>query len=574
MFKKYLPYLKKYRVYAIWAPITMVLETLASIIVPSLMETLVNDGIMTGNTDYVVSTGITMILISLGGLLVGSLSAWLGATAGYGAANELQKAEYRAVQGLSFSNLDQISGPSLITRLTSDINIIGQVTMMSTRIAFRAPTMLIFALIFAFRIDKGLASIFLISVPFGALFIYLIFRRSIPFFFAMREKVDDINSVTREQITGIREIKAFNRMPWARKNFNEKNENFRGVAVKGMNTILVIQPLMTLLIFGTIVGILYRGGIQVYEGQMQAGTIIAFLTYAAQIANSLIMITNYIISVLQARASFQRVFEVLEMESEIKEIDQPVTTVQDGSIRFDHVSFSYPGYAENTLEDLTFDIHPGEHVAIVGSTGAGKTSLVQLIPRLYDVDAGSLSVGGVDVRNYQIQALRKSIGFVLQKNRLVSGTIRSNMLWGDPDASDEEIITALKQAQAWEFVSTYSDGLDHIVEQGGANFSGGQKQRLTMARAFLRKPKILIMDDATSAVDMDTDARIRKMMRESFEGVTVILIAQRIESVMDADTIIVLNNGKVENMGSHDDLLKQSTIYREIYESQTGGIHE
>lgn len=574
MFKKLLTYIKPYKKYAIGAPLMMVLEVAADIIIPSLMASLVDDGLLVGDRSYIIRTGLIMILVALFGLFNGSVSAYLGATAGFGTAANLQQDAYRAIQSFSFTNIDEISEPSLITRLTSDINIIGQVVMMSTRMAFRAPFLLIFALVFSFRINRQLARIFLFTIPIGAFFIFIIFRQTVPYFMKMRDRTDDINEVTRDQITGIREIKAFNRMSLAQKIFSKRNEGYRDTAIKGFNSILRISPLMTLMIYGTMLAVLRLGGAQIYEGTMQAGTIMAFLTYVAQVAVSLMMMSNYIINLLYAKISFRRVFEVLETHSEIKEKENPIQEVPDGSIRFEDVCFSYTGHACNILNDINFQIESGSQVGIIGGTGSGKTSLVQLIPRLYDVDQGAVYVGGHNVKDYDIEKLRQSIGFVLQKNRLVSGTIRSNMQWGDPEASDEEIVKALKQAQAWEFVSTYSDGLDHVVEQGGSNFSGGQKQRLTLARAFLTKPKILIMDDATSAVDMDTDAKIRKTIREDLSGITTIIIAQRIESIMDMDMIIILEEGKIDAIGSHEELLKTSSIYQEIYESQMGGLHD
>lgn len=572
MVRKYLTYLKKYKWFAIGAPLMMIAEVLVDVIIPAIMEDLVNVGIVTRNVDYVVQKGLLMMLVAMGGMVVGSLSAFLGAKAGYGGAAELRRAAYRSIQDYSFSNLDAISVPSLITRLTTDADTVGMVTMMSLRMAFRSPFMLVFSLFFAFRINTELAMTFLFVLPVGALLIFLIFRKAVPYFNQQRVRIDEMNGVVQEQLAGIRIIKAFNRQPLGEEKFAEKNAAFRETALKSIRIISKMNPLMTIMIYTCMILVLWFGGIKIFNGRLEAGTIIALLSYVMQILISMMLFSMYLINLVYGLASLRRVMTVIETTTEIREKDQPLQELEDGSVRFEHVFFKYEGYRDNILDDINLEIPSGQRVGIIGSTGSSKSTLVQMIPRLYDVNEGAVYVGGHNVKDYAIHALRHQVGFVLQKNNLFSGTIRSNMQWGNPDASDEEIIQALQQAQAWEFVSKYEDPLGHMVEQGGSNFSGGQKQRLTIARALLTHPKILILDDSTSAVDMTTDAKIRQMFTTDLPGVTTILIAQRIDSVKDCDQILVLERGKIESAGTHEELLEKSKIYREICESQMGGL--
>ncbi|MDD7434046.1 MAG: ABC transporter ATP-binding protein [Peptoniphilaceae bacterium] len=574
MVRKYLPYLKKYKWYAVGAPLFMIAEVLVDVFIPAIMENLVNVGISSRNVEYVVQKGLLMMAVAVFGMLAGTLSAFFGSKAGYGGAAELRRAAYRSVQGYSFSNLDAISVPSLITRLTTDADTVGMVTMMSLRMAFRSPFMLIFSLYFAFRINTELAMTFLFVLPVGAVLIYLIFRKAMPYFNIQRQRIDDMNAVVQEQLSGIRIIKAFNRQELGEKSFSKKNEAFRETALKSIRIISHMNPLMTVMIYACMILVLWFGGIRIFNGTLEAGTIIALLSYVMQILISLMMASMYLINLVYGLASLRRMMEVVDTKSEITEKENALTELEDGSIRFENVSFKYEGYRDNILDNISLTIPSGQHVGIVGSTGSSKSTLVQMIPRLYDVNEGAVYVGNHNVKEYSIHALRQQIGFVLQKNSLFSGTIRSNMQWGNANATDEEIIRALKQAQAWEFVSRYDDPLGYGVEQGGSNFSGGQKQRLTIARALLGKHKILILDDSTSAVDMTTDALIRKMFETDLSGVTTVLIAQRIESVKDCDQIFVMERGKIESFGTHDYLLQNSKIYREIYESQAGGLGE
>lgn len=570
--KALLPYMKKYRIFAILCPILMILEVLADIVIPYLMSRIVDFGIVNQDINYIVKTGIIMIVAALLGMAFGILSAHAGAKAGYGFAAEIRKDVFKKVQGFSFANLDKFSVSSLITRLTNDCNTLGQVTMMSLRMAIRAPFMMIFALIMAFNINSSLARVFMVSIPLTAIAIVMILKKARPLFRKMQTRVDRVNAIIQENLTGIRVVKSFNRQEFEEKKFKKRNDSLRDTALEAISIVILLMPVLNLVIYGTIIAVLWFGGQQVRVGSMGSGELISFITYITQIMMSLMMMSFFFMQLLRGIASGGRILEVLSTESEIKEIAKPVKELKDGSIVFDHVNFKYPSSREFVLKDINFHIKSGETLGIIGSTGSSKSTLVQLIPRLYDVTEGAVIVGGTDVREYDIRALRDQVAFVLQKNTLFSGTLRDNMKWGNENASDEEIIRALKQAEAWEFVSKYKDGLDHWVEQGGTNFSGGQKQRLCIARALVKSPKIIILDDSTSAVDMTTDAKIQKSFKEELKDVTKIIIAQRISSIEKADRIIVMHEGKIESFGDHQTLLKISPIYREIYESQEKGV--
>jgi len=564
--------MKKYVTYAILSPILMILEVLADIYIPYLMSLIVDVGIENRDIDYIVNIGLIMIVIALLGMLFGALSCHCGARAGFGFASEIRLATFKKVQSFSFANLHEFTAPSLITRLTNDCNTIGQVTMMSLRMAIRAPFMMLFALIMAMRINASLAKVFMVTIPLTAISIALILYKARPWFGLLQSRVDRVNAIIQENLIGIRVVKSFNRQNHEAKKFKERNDSLRDTALKAISLVISLMPLLNLMVYSTIIAVLWYGRLQVRLGTMGGGELISFITYITQILMALMMISFFFMQFLRGAASVSRILEILKTEHDIKESENPVKEIKDGSVSFNHVSFSYPGSSEKTLKDINFSIKSGETIGIIGSTGSSKTTLVQLIPRLYDVTEGAVMVGGRDVREYDIKALRDQVAFVLQKNTLFSGTIRENMQWGNENATDEEIIQALKLAQAWEFVSKYEDGLDHRVEQGGENFSGGQKQRLTIARALLKSPKILILDDSTSAVDMDTDAKIQRAFREELPNVTKIIIAQRISSIQHADRILVMNEGQIESFGDHETLLGISPIYREIYESQQKGV--
>jgi len=570
--KKLLPLMKKYIAFAILSPVFMILEVVGDVIIPYLMSRIVDVGIVNQDIDYIIKIGLIMMLAALFAMFFGVSSSFFGASAGYGFAAEIRGKVFEKVQGFSFANLDKFTVSSLITRLTNDCNTIGQVTMMSLRMAIRAPFMMIFALIMAYRVNSSLVRVFLISLPLLAIAITITLSKARPLFMKLQTHVDKVNGVIQENLTNIRIVKSFNRQDFEEAKFKERNDGLRNTAFKAISYIIFLMPIFNLIVYSTIIAVLWFGGKQITIGSMSGGALISFVTYITQILMALMMISMYFMNLLRGSASVSRITEVLNTESEITEIYSPVKDLKDGSISFENVSFIYPASSGPALNNINFSIKAGEILGIIGSTGSSKSTLVQLIPRLYDVTEGSIKVGGVDVRDYDLKLLRDKVAFVLQKNTLFSGTIRSNMKWGNEEASDEEIIEALKHAEAWEFVSTYEDGLDHIVEQNGDNYSGGQKQRLTIARALLKSPKVIILDDSTSAVDMTTDAKIQKAFKHNLPNVTTIIIAQRISSIQHADRIIVMHEGNIESIGSHDELIKKSPIYNEIYESQQKGV--
>lgn len=564
--------MKRYMKYAILSPILMILEVLADIIIPYLMSKVVDIGIANRDINYIVRIGTIMVVVALLGMTFGILSSHAGATAGYGFSSEIRDETFAKVQSFSFANLGKFTVSSLITRLTNDCNTLGQVAMMSLRMAIRSPFMMIFALIMAFNMNSSLALIFGVVLPATAIIIFYVLRRARPLFRRMQTCVDAVNSTIQENLTGIRVVKSFNRQQFEDEKFRVRNDNLRDTALRAISIVIFLTPVVNMMIYSTIVAVLWFGGRQVVAGGMGSGELISFITYITQILMALMMLSMYFMQLMRGSASVTRILEVWDTFSEIAEDENPVKTIGDGSVEFDHVSFRYPESSGNALEDINFSIESGEILGIIGSTGSSKSTLVQLIPRLYDVTEGSVRVGRVDVRKYGIKFLRDQVAFVLQKNVLFSGTIRENMQWGNENATDEEIIDALKQAQAWEFVRKYDDGLDHRVEQGGGNFSGGQKQRLTIARALVKRPKIVILDDSTSAVDMTTDARIQLAFKQELKGVTTIIITQRISSIKHADRILVMNEGRIESFGTHETLMSTSPIYREIYESQQKGV--
>lgn len=574
MMLKILPYVKKYKKYAISSQIMMILEVIADIAIPYMMSLLVDNGIRQANTQYMIKMVIYMILVAIFGMVMGSVSSHLGATAGYSTAYEVRDAAFKKVQDFSFKNLDSFSIPSLITRITQDSDIVGMVTMMSTRMAIRAPFMMIFGLFMAFRINKDLSLVYFIAIPMVAVIIYFIMKKAYPLFMALQSKIDGLNSVVQENLVGIRVVKSFNRQDFEVKKFKEKNDETLNTAVKAISTVMYMMPSLTLTVMIALIVILYKGANLIWIGKFSQGQLITFITYNTQILMALMMMSMYFMQLTRANASAGRLLEVINTESEIKNEENAIKEVKDGSIEFRNVNFSYFNNEDYVLKNINLKIKSGETIGIIGSTGSSKTTLVSLIPRLYDVRNGEVLVSNVNVKKYDIKSLRNKVAMVLQKNTLISGTIKSNLLWGDENASDEKIIEALKSAKAWEFVGKYKDTINHVVDQGGANFSGGQRQRLTIARALMTNPKILILDDSTSALDMATDKELRKTLNELHNDVTKLIIAQRIDSIKNCDRILVLEHGMIESIGTHEELLKISKVYREINESQEGGIGE
>ncbi len=581
MLKKMAPFVGKYWRQTILAPLTIIVEVLLEVRIPLLMADIVNIGVTNGDVAYIARTGLWMILLSLLSLLFGALSARFSSTAGAGFAMNLREALFNKIQDFSFANVDRFSTASLVTRLTTDVNNTQQSFMMVTRMAVRAPVMLVCAVIMAVRINANLAVIFLLALPVLAASMGLIMRFAYPRFEKMLKEYDGMNGAVQEDLIGIRVVKAFVREDHETQRFRKAAEKVRNAQIKAEKIIIWNMPIMQFVMYACMIAIAWFGGNRIIAGSMLTGDLMSFISYTTQILMSLMMFGMVFMMMVISRASRQRIIEVLEEPIDIKEPEanalgqHGLTHVADGSVDFHHVDFSYSKNPENlTLRDIDLHIRSGETIGVIGGTGAAKTTLVQLIPRLYDVLDGSVTVGGKDVREYDLTALRNAVAMVLQKNVLFSGTIRENLKWGNPDATEEQIQAACRAAAAHDFIMSFPKGYDTDLGQGGVNVSGGQKQRLCIARALLKHPKIMILDDSTSAVDTATDASIRKALRENLAGMTTIIIAQRIASVMDADRILVLNEGQVADIGTHEELMGRNEIYRDVYTSQQKGAQE
>ena len=573
MLKTLLPYAKKYKLFAILTPLCIVGEVLLETRIPVLMSNIVDIGIPNQNIQYVVVVGLSMMLMALCSLAFGALASIFGAKAGMGFAAELRKSLFSRIQDYSFANIDKFSTSSLVTRLTTDVNRVQMAFMMTLRMMVRAPLMLIVATFMALRINSSLATIFLVAIPFLGICLGTIATKTYPRFRAMMEKFDFMNATVQENLVAIRVVKAFVRGDHEIEKFDGALDELQNYSIRAEKILALNSPIMQTTIYSCIIAILWFGGNQIVVGSMQTGDLMAFISYVTQILSSLMMITMIFIGLVMSRASMQRIVEVLQEEVDINDHQASADVqVEDGSIIFENVSFSYYKDPNNTvLENINLEIKSGETIGIIGGTGSSKTTLVQLIPRLYDVLSGRVLVGGHDVRDYKLETLREAVGMVLQKNVLFSGSINSNLRWGDGDATVEEIREACRAAQADDFVTSFPEGYETDLGQGGVNVSGGQKQRLCIARALLKKPKIIILDDSTSAVDTATDAKIREAFREKLADTTTIIIAQRISSVSDADKIIVMDDGKINGIGTHEELIKNNAIYREVYESQQEG---
>lgn len=542
------------------------------VLIPYVMAAIIDNGIGKGDIGYVAAMGGLMMLMAAVSLFFGAVAGRLSAVAAVGFAKNLRSAMFRKVQEFSFANVDKFSTASLTTRLTTDVNNTQMAFMMFIRTAVRAPVMMIFALIMSIKINARLSVIFLCAIPVLGVALAIIHLKAHPRFKAMLTLYDDMNARVQENLIGIRTVKAFVREDYEKKKFTDRTEAVRAAQVKAEKLVIMTMPFMQLCMYASIISILFFGGIFVVNGVMEAGELSQFVTYVGQILMSLMMLSFMFMMFIISRASLPRIYEVLTETPDILSPESPVTEVQDGSVSFRNVSFSYFKDMDNlALEKVSLEVKSGETIGIIGGTGSSKTTLVQLIPRLYDTTDGEVLVGGVNVRDYDVEALRNQVAMVLQKNVLFSGTIRDNLRWGNADATDEEIFDACRAACAHDFITGFPDGYDTDLGQGGVNVSGGQKQRLCIARALLKKPKILILDDSTSAVDTATDASIRKSFREGLSETTVFIIAQRISSVKDADRIIVMDSGKICGIGKHDELLENNSIYREVYESQQSG---
>ena len=575
MVKKLSQSIREYKKYAILTPICVAAEVILEIIIPLLMANLIDDGIYGGEMNMVYKIGLELILCAVLSLIFGMLSGKFAAKASSGFAKNLRKDLYYKVQDFSFTNIDSFSTSSLVTRLTTDVTNVQNAFQMIIRIAVRTPLMLITSLFFAISISPRLSMVFLVIIPILAIGLYLIITKVHPIMKRVFRTYDDLNNVVEENVAGIRVVKSFVIEEKEKKKFGKVSKSIFDDFSKAEKLMALTSPLMQFAIYFCILAISWFGAKIIIESgmtELTTGELMTMFTYSIQILSSLMMLSMVMVMIAISKSSAERIVEVLNTESDIKDPKKPITEVKDGSIEFKNVAFSYVNSKKKEcLKNINVSIKSGETVGIIGGTGSGKSSLVNLIPRLYDVTEGELLIGGENVKKYHIETLRNEVSCVLQKNVLFSGTITENIKWGDENASDEDVKRVCKLAQADEFVSQFPDGYNTYIEEGGTNVSGGQKQRLCIARALLKHPKILILDDSTSAVDTKTDSLIRKAFKEEIPNTTKIIIAQRISSVEDCDKIIVMDKGTINGIGTHEELLKNNEIYREVYESQTKG---
>ena len=574
MIKTLLKYAAPYRKESILAPLCVTAEVLLEITIPLLMSRIVDVGIENRDLAYVAKLGLLMIMMALAGMFMGAASSRFSAIASMGFGSELRLAAFRNVQNFSFSNVDKFTTASLVTRLTTDVTNTQNAYQMCIRMLVRSPVMLISATFMALTINRELVAVFLVAIPILATAIGCVLRFAYPKFIAMLARYDRLNASVQENLIAIRVVKAFVRSEYEKQKFREANDGLMDQSIQAESIVITLMPIMQVTVYSCIIAILWFGGQLIIGGVMLSGELMGFISYVTQILMSLMMIGMAFTQLVISRASIQRIVEVLDEQPEIVGAPQGAgPQLEDGSVEFDHVNFKYARTAgENVLEDICLSIRSGETVGILGGTGSAKTTLVQLIPRLYDITGGELMVGGHPVKEYELDVLRRGVAMVLQKNVLFSGTIRENLLWGDADATDEEIEAACRAASAHDFITSFPKGYDTDLGQGGVNVSGGQKQRLCIARALLAKPKILILDDSTSAVDTATDAAIREALHTHLKGATKIIIAQRVASVSDADKIVVLSDGRIADMGTHEELLQRSEIYRDVCTSQQKGV--
>lgn len=570
MIKRLSKCVREYKKDAILTPSLVTLEVIMEVIIPLLMVELIDKGIDIGDMNMIIKIGIGLVVLAILSLIFGALAGKFAAKASTGFACNLRHDMYYNVQNFSFKNIDKFSTSSIITRLTTDVTNVQNAFQMITRIAVRAPLMLIFSLIMAFSINKKVSLIFLCAVPVLGGGLAFVMTHAHPIFERVFKTYDKLNNVVEENLRGIRVVKSYVREDHEINKFNEVSGSIFNDFVKAEKLIALNAPLMQFVIYSCMLLISWFGARLIVTSTMTTGDLMGLITYAMQILMSLMMVSMVLVMIVISKASAERIVEILNESSDLQNPENPVFEVKDGSVSFKNVSFSYSGDKKKLcLSDVNIDIKSGETVGIIGGTGSSKSTFVQLIPRLYDATKGEVIVGGVNVRNYDLDTLRNEVAMVLQKNVLFSGTIKENLRWGNENATDEEMIHACKLAQAHEFIKTFPNGYDTYIEQGGSNVSGGQKQRLCIARALLKKPKILILDDSTSAVDTKTDALIRKAFSEEIPNTTKFIIAQRISSIQDADKIIVLDNGKIVDIGNHDELLNRCDIYKEVYTSQT-----
>jgi len=583
MMKRLWPYARPYAPWIALGVACSAAEAIFELLIPLVMSDIVDIGIKNGDRDFILAKGLLMVVMAVVSLAFGVGAAICSSVAGQGFGANLRKAEYDHIQTFAFSNIERFSTASLVTRLTNDVNNMQMTLMMGMRLLVRAPVMLVSALILSIRISYRLSNVFLVAIPLLAVVVSLILVKVGPMFRSLQEKTDALNLVVQENLTGIRVVKSFVREDHEKEKFSHRNQDLKNTSLRAFGTVVVNMPIMMLIVNSTIIAVMWFGGKMVYAGDLEVGLLSTFVTYISQIMISLMMVSMIFMMLTRSIACAKRIVEVLEERPAIDDSKAEMdvddggcelpAAVRDGSIDFDHVSFKYSAESpEWILRDIDLHIRSGQTVGILGGTGSGKTTLVSLIPRLYEADEGTVSVGGRPVKAYTMEHLRDAVSVVLQKNTLFSGTIRENLLWGDPNATEEQLWEACRAACADEFLERMPDGLDTDLGQGGVNVSGGQKQRLCIARAILKRPKVLILDDSTSAVDTATDAKIRNAFAHELKETTKLIIAQRVTSVMDADLILVMDGGRIAAQGTHDELMETCEIYREVYQSQQEGV--
>lgn len=572
MIKKLSEYIKEYKKDTILTPIFMVLEVIMEMIIPLLMAAIIDNGLEGGSIKYVCLIGAAMLITAMFSLTFGALGGKYGASASCGFAKNLRRAMFHNIQDFSFENIDKYSTAGLVTRLTTDVTNVQNAFQMIIRMCVRAPISLICAMVMSFYINFKLSLIFVGAIIFLGLALYFIMTGAHPYFKEVFKKYDDLNASVQENLTGIRVVKAYVREDYEINKFKKASKKIYNYFKKAEGILVFNNPIMMFSMYTCIILLSWLGAKMIVSNSMTTGELMSLFTYCTNILMSLMMLSMVFVMIVMSRSSAERIIEVLEEKSTLTNCENPIHEVKDGSIEFNNVDFSYSNDKNNlNLEKINIKINSGETIGILGGTGSAKSTLVQLIPRLYDVTSGEVKVGEVDVRKYDIESLRNEVAMVLQKNVLFSGTINENLRWGNKNATEKEIIHACTQSQADEFVQKFPKKYETFIEQGGNNVSGGQKQRLCIARALLKNPKILILDDSTSAVDTKTDAFIRKAFKEDIPNTTKIIIAQRISSIQDSDKIIVLNDGKINGFGTHEELLKTNEIYKDVYESQVKG---
>ena len=573
MMKKLWPYTRGYRKWILFGVLCSASEAVFELLLPLVMADIVDTGIPSGDTGYILARGALMVLMALVSMSLGIGSAVFSSRAGQGFGANLRQAQYDHIQDFSFRNIEKFSTASLVTRLTNDCNMLQMSLMMGMRLLVRAPVMLVSALVLAVSISMKLSRVFLVAMPLLLVLIGLIVKHVSPMFSSLQERTDDVNLAVQENLSGIRVVKSFVREDYEEEKFRKRNDALRSTSERAFGFVVMNMPIMMLVTYGTIIAVMWYGAPLVQAGELEVGLLSTFFTYITQVLMSLIMVSMIMMMITRAIACAKRVAEVLDEVPDITDASaSPGVTVADGSVDFDHVSFKYNDGSEKwNLRDIDLHIKSGMTVGVIGGTGSAKSTLVQLIPRLYEAQEGTVRVGGRPVQDYTMEHLRDAVSMVLQKNTLFSGTIRENLLWGDENASDADIEAACEAACAAEFIHRMPEGYDTDLGQGGVNVSGGQKQRLCIARAILKKPRVLILDDSTSAADTATDAKIRAAFRTQLPDTTKIIIAQRIISVMDADLIVVMDDGRVADAGTHEELMETSEIYRDVYQSQQEG---